>query len=58
MIFRDLERTGCGFADMDVQGSSDSCDPIKLKVVGVGCPNNLLVTFLLTTPLTCNVFDQ
>ena len=55
---RDRERRGCGFADVDIQGSSGSRDPIKPKVVRVVCPNNSLVTFLLTTLSTCNVFDQ
>ena len=51
MICRDREWRECGFADVDVWWSSNSCDPIKLKVVRGFYPNNSLVTFSSTTPL-------
>ena len=46
----DCEWRGCGSADVDVQWSSDSLNPIKLKVVGVICPNNSLVTVRVVKP--------
>ena len=55
---RDREWGKCGFADVVVRGLSNSSDPIKLKVVGVGCSNNLFVTLSSTTPPTRNVSDQ